>query len=861
MNAVRPARTQIVQKFSKVHLRFSPYNNCRKKDCKNPPKVNDGKAEAGMNRKRKNEKKTIGLAALLVASQLLQVANVSADSQEYSGVTQIASEDVYLDANDLEVSLEVAEVCVAAGDSVQEGDVLLRLTSDSYEKAVAYYTAALLRARSSLTDTQLEYDQGILAAKYTYEMAQAEAENAESVKEYQTNEVTGALTEHADTLEDITDRIEELTDGIADGSYATGSSSSGGTSGTGSAGGGSASGKASDGKQESETQSEGGQSESDAQSNGNESESTGESENRQPESDTSGNEQESNAQTESGTGSSEQPGNGEQETGNQTDNDQQQTDNNIGSDTSEKSVAELKQELTATLEEMDTRGTSITETLKQLTDRLSTEETDNQSDYDTYANQLDNLITELTADIRTQEQAKEKLQAGSETALDDSIAGNTRVLESLQDIQKRLQKYQGLIGTVLGLLDAGNASVMVDADMLEDITEYIQLQEQCSSLYTELVTRYEKELADNANTPNETLPDGSGSNSSKETETGSDDTKSNTQETESNAPQSDIQNPETGESESGSGMNGQPSTEEGTDREGTSGGGMPSGSTGNGMASGFSGGTGSMSSGASADSSSAGAAQSGQSVSMGTDGFDMSSADISILGNAYDLTQVKNLLEQEPSDEDAAEDLLEQLTDSLEEVQTQYEELQRMEKIYELQIQYTYDTTNLSAQLAEITYEQELQEWEDTLAEAKKEKEATEEQKAMLDAMTDGTICAEQSGIVASVSYDEGDKISSSVPVISYYDTDTVTVTLEIPQEEIAGIAVGQTVKVQMDRFGTIEGTVSEKSVEPESGTSRTNVIYTVEVSIENETGRINSGTAATVTFSEAENVGEEGQE
>lgn len=779
-----------------------------------------------MNRKRKNEKKTIGLAALLVASQLFQVANVSADSQEYSGVTQIASEEVYLDVNDLEVSLEIAEVCVAAGDSVQEGDALLKLTGDSYEKAVAYYTAALLRARSSLTDTQLEYDQGILAAKYTYEMAQAEAENAESVKEYQTNEVTSALTEHADTLEDITDRIEELTDGIADGSYATGSSSSGGTSGTGSTGGGSASGKASGGVQESETQSEGGQQESS----------------------TSGNEQESNAQTESGTGSSEQES-----------NDQQQTDNNIGSGAPEKSVAELKQELTATLEEMDTRGTSITEALKQLTDHLGTEETDNQSDYDTYANQLNNLITELTADIRAQEQAKEKLQDGSETALDDSIAGNTRVLESLQDIQKRLQKYQGLIGTVLGLLDTGNASVMVDADMLEDITEYIQLQEKCSSLYTELITRYEEELADNANTPSQTLPDGSGSDSSKETEAGNDDTKPDTQETESNAPQSDIQNPETGESESGSGMNGQPSTEEGIDREGTSGGGIPSGSSGNSMASGFSGGTGSMSAGASADSGSAGAAQSGQSASMGTDGFDMSSADISILGNAYDLTQVKSLLEQEPSDEDAAEDLLEQLTDSLEEVQTQYEELQRMEKIYKLQIQYTYDTTKLAAQLAEITYEQELLEWENTLSEAKEEQETIEEQKAMLDAMTDGTICAEQNGIVASVSYDEGGVISSSVPVISYYDTDTVTVTLEIPQEEIAGIAVGQTVKVQMDRFGTIEGTVSEKSVEPESGTSRTNVIYTVEVSIENETGRINSGTAATVTFSEAENAGEEG--
>lgn len=280
---------------------------------------------------------------------------------------------------------------------------------------------------------------------------------------------------------------------------------------------------------------------------------------------------------------------------------------------------------------------------------------------------------------------------------------------------------------------------------------------------------------------------------------------------------------------------------------------MPSGSYGGGTA------LGSMASGASAGSSSAGAAQSGQSAAMGTNDFDTSSTDISILGNSYDLTQVKSLLKQEPSDEDAAEEILEDLTDAQEEVQTQYRELQRMEKIYELQIQYTYDTTNLAVKLAEITYEQELQEWEDTLSEAKEEKAAVEEKKALLDAMTDGTVVAGRSGIVASVSYDEGDVLSSSAPVVSYYDTDTVTVTLEISQEEIAGIAVGQTAEIQIDRSGTVEGTVSAKSVEPESGTSRTNVVYTVDISIENETGRISSGTAATVTL-DAGNADEEEQ-
>lgn len=316
-------------------------------------------------------------------------------------------------------------------------------------------------------------------------------------------------------------------------------------------------------------------------------------------------------------------------------------------------------------------------------------------------------------------------------------------------------------------------------------------------------------------------------------------------------------------------MNGQPSTNGSADTGNTTSGGIPSGISAGGfsgsMPSGSSGSmpsgsSGSMPSGSGASAGgSSGEAQSGQSAAMGTNGFDTSSTDISILGNSYDLTQVKSLLEQEPSDEDAAEDLLEELTDAQEDVQTQYEELQRMEKIYGLQIQYTYDTANLAAELAEITYEQELQEWEDTLAKAKEEKAAAEEQKALLDAMADGTVVAGKSGIVSSISYEEGDTISSTVPVISYYDTDTVTVTLEISQEEIAGIAVGQTAEVQMDRFGTIEGTVSEKSVEPESGTSRTNVVYTVDISIENETGRINSGTAVTVTL-DGRNADEEEQ-
>ena len=117
---------------------------------------------------------------------------------------------------------------IGEGTQLAEGDAILKLTEESYQKACAYYEAAIIKADSTLTDTQLAYDQGILEAKYTWQSAEADAENAEYIRTYQTNEVENALTDHEEALVDIGDRITELEEGIADGSYDTSSSASSG---------------------------------------------------------------------------------------------------------------------------------------------------------------------------------------------------------------------------------------------------------------------------------------------------------------------------------------------------------------------------------------------------------------------------------------------------------------------------------------------------------------------------------------------------------------------------------------------------------------------------------------------------------
>ena len=242
--------------------------------------------------------------------------------------------------------------------------------------------------------------------------------------------------------------------------------------------------------------------------------------------------------------------------------------------------------------------------------------------------------------------------------------------------------------------------------------------------------------------------------------------------------------------------------------------------------------------------------------------MELSEEDISLFGDTYDLSQVISLIEQEPSDSSQAEELLEQIEDSRETVTQQYEELVRNQRATELEIQYTYDSSVIAGKLSEITYEQEVNEWEETLAEAKSGKEELEEGRDFLESLEQGTVAADRSGTVAALSFEAGDETYGGTVLVSYYNTDTVQVVLEVSQYDISKISVGDTVQAEISGSGTFSGTISEKSLEAESETSRTTVNYQVTVSIENENGRLSSGSSASVTVNgqeeESEAAGEE---
>ena len=750
------------------------------------------------------------LAATVTTMQVTGTWKVyAADTLEYTGTTQISTVEVYPLADTSAVELEVEEVYAEEGTQLTEGDPILKLTDESYQEAWAYYEAAIIKAESTLTDTQLEYDQGVLEAKYTCETAEADAENAEYIRTYQTNEVESALTDHEETLNDIDERIAELEAGIADGSYDSGSAS-GGASAGGSSASGSGQKKSDDTQKQSEAKSE--------TESGTESEQTGETESgsteasQQGETESSGTEASQQGETGSGSTEAGQPGsdgNGGSTDGSTSESTESGQDA-ADADISGKTTKELRQELTTKMSEAETLAQTLTEKLKSAMEQVNTDAIDSDT-YSVYTEQLKNVVKQLEADIESQKRVESILkdydfssEDANQATLSASITGDENVLSSLKEIQEKMAKYQTLISSVMSLWSTDNSTALVDGEMLTEMSDYLSKQAEINELSVTLLEKYESTIQE-------------------------------------------LKSAETNESAANSGMAG--STTENGDKNGNTAGagnsGMPGSATGG--AGNASGGTGESSQVA----ESAGSTIQGSGVTGQNGQSALSDEDISLLGDTYDLTSVKQLLSREPSDSSDAQELMEELQDSRETTKVQYEELQRKKKIFELEIQHTYDSAVIAGKLAELTYQQELSDWEETLAEAKQNKADLETQKALLEAMTDGVISADRDGTVASISYEAEDLLDSSIPIVSYYDTDTVSITLEVPQEEIASLSVGDTAEVTLAGAGRLEGTLTEKSVEPEDGTSRTTVNYTATVSLDNSDGRLSDGLSATVTFTQ----------
>ena len=194
----------------------------------------------------------------------------------------------------------------------------------------------------------------------------------------------------------------------------------------------------------------------------------------------------------------------------------------------------------------------------------------------------------------------------------------------------------------------------------------------------------------------------------------------------------------------------------------------------------------------------------------------------------------------------------EELESKLSQLESDYQQALRDAVTKQVSIENEYDSTVLEAQYADSTYDATIT----TLQAAVDSAQSTlddlvEEQNALLS-LEDGVVCASQDGTIASVTYDTDDTLVEQQAFVTYYNTQTISISVEVSQEDISKIAVGDTVAVAISgaRTGDVEGKVASIASSATTGGSVSNVTYAVEIQIDNSDGMLSSGSSATVTFS-----------
>ena len=192
-----------------------------------------------------------------------------------------------------------------------------------------------------------------------------------------------------------------------------------------------------------------------------------------------------------------------------------------------------------------------------------------------------------------------------------------------------------------------------------------------------------------------------------------------------------------------------------------------------------------------------------------------------------------------------------ELTDSLDDLKSDYEQAERDATTQKAELQNEYDTAVVEGKYAGSTYESTVSELESAVESAQDTLDTLKEEQTALLALENGVVTADEDGTIAAVPYEAEDTLQSGTAFALYCDTQTIMISVEVPQENIAQVGVGDEVSVMIagNRDGAVTGTVSSIASSATIGGRVSNVTYAVIISIDNSDGRLGSGSSATVTF------------
>ena len=204
---------------------------------------------------------------------------------------------------------------------------------------------------------------------------------------------------------------------------------------------------------------------------------------------------------------------------------------------------------------------------------------------------------------------------------------------------------------------------------------------------------------------------------------------------------------------------------------------------------------------------------------------------------------------------DSGMDLSESLADEQENYDKLYNKLKAAKSAYttkSVEAEKKYKEAMLSYENADSQYSADVtgvdvsvDTAQDTLTDAK---EALSEFEIFVG---DGTIYSDYDGTIMSVGYEAGDDLSAGTSIVTFADTDAVTMTVSVSEEDISEIAIGDEVMIELNAYEdqTFSGEVESIDTSVSSGSST--VSYNVTVKINGDVDGIYTDMTGNVTFIE----------
>ena len=166
-----------------------------------------------------------------------------------------------------------------------------------------------------------------------------------------------------------------------------------------------------------------------------------------------------------------------------------------------------------------------------------------------------------------------------------------------------------------------------------------------------------------------------------------------------------------------------------------------------------------------------------------------------------------------------------------------------------------YDVTLSENENADLIYETTKQSLEETLEGLKDEKEEAEEnQESFLEALSDGYFYTEKAGTVVVSAVAADSYLSGDTLAIAYSNPETVTITAQVDQSDIAKISIGEEAYIMVSGYGNYEGSVTMLNPVTQAD-SRTSVTYQVTVTLSGDVINLTSNLTAYVYFGDVESM------